>query len=92
MESSEAEPSESRPEEDGAAPGSEPQPPDTVRVRGWRPQPGCPPPRGLRPRRGLARGAEHRPFLSALPGRLRRRPGEGARGSGGAGRPGPGGR
>lgn len=42
MESSEAEPSESRPEEDGAAPGSEPQPPDTVRVRGWRPQPGCP--------------------------------------------------
>lgn len=36
-----------------------------------------PPAAGLRPRRGLPRGAEHRPFLSALPGRRAAGPGRG---------------
>lgn len=77
MESAEAEPSDSRPEEDGAAPRSGLPPPEqpaaTVRVRGVvavaagrRPPP---PPRAAGLGTAYSAGAEHRAFLSVLPGR-----------------------
>lgn len=99
MESAEAEPSDSRPEEDGAVPRSGFPPPEqpvaaaaTVRVRGV----GGGGAASLRRAAGLgpaySAGAEHRAFLSALPdrrasgpGRAGRDAGLGRRGKAGAG-------
>lgn len=91
MESAEAEPSDSRPEEDGAAPCSGLPPPEqlvaTVRVRGVAAAGRRAPPRAAGLGTAYSAGAEHRAFLSVLPGRR-----SGAGGEGCGARPARGGR